>query len=187
MIIVGLGNPGAKYAGTRHNAGFIILDAIAAKFRAKDTGRAHGAATARARIAGSESLLVKPQGYMNRSGGPVMDIMTAEGATPQDLIIVHDDLDLPLGRVRIKKSGGDGGHNGVASVITAIGTDSFIRVKFGVGRPPEWQDPAEYVLTPFEKEEVEQAQAAVSEAVEAVASIIAEGADKAMNRFNKRT
>ncbi len=186
-IIVGLGNPGEKYAGTRHNAGFAAVDALAEKFRARPTGRSRGAATAWARVAGVEAVLVKPQEYMNRSGGPVAAVMSREGAAPEDLIVIHDDLDLPLGSIRIKKSGGDGGHNGVASIISAIGTGSFVRVKVGIGRPPEWQDPADYVLSPFEKEEVGLADTAVKEAVEAVAAIVAEGVGRAMNRFNKKT
>lgn len=184
-IIVGLGNPGAKYDGTRHNIGFAVVDALAAKCRAKVSKRACKALVGTCRAAGEEVRLAKPQTFMNLSGESVAGLLREAKAGLSDLVVIHDDLDLPLGRIRIRKSGGDGGHNGVSSVMAELGTGAFVRVKVGIGRPPEGVDPAEYVLTVFGRDEIEAAREAAGRAVDAVFSIIVEGPDKAMNRFNK--
>jgi PTH1 family peptidyl-tRNA hydrolase len=184
-IIVGLGNPGARYAATRHNIGWVVVDAVALKCRAKVTKSACRALIGFGRAAGREVLLAKPQTFMNLSGESVAGLLKYTGADHSGLIVVHDDLDLPLGGIRIRKSGGDGGHNGVSSLITELGTGAFVRVRIGIGRPPLGVDPAEYVLTPFGQEELEVVEEAVGRAAEAVITIIAEGPDKAMNRFNR--
>jgi len=186
-IIVGLGNPGPKYAGTRHNLGFSVLEALAEKCRVKASSVAYGALVGKGRAAGEGILLARPQTYMNRSGESVAAILRATGEGPEELVVVHDDLDLPLGRIRIKKSGGDGGHNGVASVISELGTSEFVRVRLGIGRPQDGGDPVEFVLSTFSPEELETVRDTVSRAVEAVLAIMHEGTGKAMNRFNADT
>ena len=183
-LIAGLGNPGPRYAGTRHNMGFAVIDSLSDRLRAKAAGKAHGALVGKARIDGEEALLVKPQTFMNRSGDAVRPILDAARSDPAELIVIHDDLDLPLGRIRVRKSGGGGGHNGVASIIAALGTGGFVRVRLGVGRPLDGQDPADYVLSNFSRDELETVRKTVETAVDAVISIVTEGPDKAMNRFN---
>jgi len=184
-IVAGLGNPGEKYAGTRHNLGFSVVDALSEKFRASAWEKVHRALVARCRAAGIELCLVKPQTFMNLSGEPLSAIMKDMKASPADLVVVHDDLDLPLGSIKIRKSGGDGGHNGVRSVTELLGTGGFVRVKVGVGRPPAMRDPADHVLSPFEPGELELVRDTVARAVEAVVAVVREGPDRAMNRFNK--
>ena len=184
-IIVGLGNPGPKYEATRHNLGFAVLDVFAGKCRAKVTTAAYGALVGRGRAAGVEALFVKPQTYMNRSGDAVAAALRVAGEGPDELIVVHDDLDIPLGRIKIKKSGGDGGHNGVGSVMAEVGTGDFVRVRLGIGRPPEGGNAVDYVLSPFADEEQEAVSSLVDKAVEALYVIVREGAGKAMNLFNR--
>lgn len=182
-LIVGLGNPGPAYAGTRHNVGFRVVEALAAgaglRFR-----RQGEASCARGRLSGQAVTLAKPQTYMNRSGPVVVALIGDLGLDLNDVIVVHDDLDLALGRVRIKSRGGPGGHNGVLSLIDALGADRFARVKIGVGRPPAGDDPADYVLSPVPPGERSVLDDAVRRAVEAVECWIAEGVMTAMNRFN---
>lgn len=185
-LIAGLGNPGPKYLLTRHNLGFMVVDAVAARFRVAMTGKAHHAHTGHGRIAGVEAVLAKPQTFMNLSGQPVVSLMKAEGAGPADLIIVHDDLDLPLGRLKIARSGGDGGHNGVASVIAELGTGEFVRLRVGVGRPTGRMDPAEYVLSPFLPEEEGYVADVINYATDALIVIVRNGDARAMNMFNRK-
>jgi len=184
-IITGLGNPGARYEGTRHNVGFSVVETLADKCRAKFADRAHRALICEAKVSGSPVILVKPQTYMNLSGVSVAPILKDAGAEHSDLVVVHDDLDLPLGRIRIRKSGGDGGHRGVASIMAELDTGTFVRVRVGIGRPEPGSDPAEYVLMPFLPEEAEAIAEAVDRAVQALIVIVREGPDMAMNRFNK--
>ncbi len=185
-VIAGLGNPGPKYERTRHNLGFMVLDAAACRFRLAMDKRAHRAVVGRGRIAGVEVLLAKPQTFMNLSGEAVEPLMRDAGSSAGEVVIVHDDLDIELGRMKISVSGGDGGHNGVASVIAELGTGSFVRLRVGIGRPPEGVDPVEYVLSPFGPHEAGLVEKVVETAVEALASIVREGPSRAMNRFNKR-
>lgn len=196
-IIVGLGNPGPKYAGTRHNMGFAVVDALSRKCRVKVAAPAWGALAGQGRAAGDEVFLAKPQTYMNRSGESVAAILRGTGEGPSELVVVHDDLDLPLGRIKIKGNGGDGGHNGVASVIAELGTDEFLRVRVGIGRPPDGPadaaggakgakgDAVDYVLSPFDDAEQEAVAGAVERAVEALLVIVRQGPVKAMNLFNR--
>lgn len=185
-IIVGLGNPGPRYALNRHNLGFIVVDALGEELGVKVSRRSCQALTGTATFGGERVLLAKPQTFMNRSGNSVAELLNYMKADPSDLVVVHDDLDLPLGGIKVRKSGGDGGHNGIASIIASLGTGSFVRVKLGVGRPPAWQDPADYVLSGFLPEEEDTAQETAARAVDAVLTIIQGGADKAMNQFNKK-
>jgi len=164
----------------------MVIDAAAARFRVDVSGKAHRALTGRGRMAGVDVQLAKPQTFMNRSGESVGPLMRDAGIGPGDVVVVHDDLDLPLGMLKVSVSGGDGGHNGVASVIETIGTGSFIRLRVGIGRPPERIDPVDYVLSAFPADEAQQVEKVIPAAVEALASIVREGPARAMNRFNKR-
>ena len=183
-LIVGLGNPGQEYVGTRHNAGFWAVEALAAGAGLKF--RRHGeAVTAHGQVSGAPVTLVKPQTYMNRSG-PIVAALAGDLALDlSDVIVVHDDLDLDPGRLRIKSRGGAGGHNGVLSIIDALGSDRFPRLKIGVGRPPAGEDPADYVLEPPPSRERTVLEEAVQQAVQALECWLAEGLMAAMNRFNR--
>lgn len=185
-IIVGLGNPGKKYERTRHNAGFMALDELAAGFRIVIAQEKHHAVTGRGRIDSGETLLAKPQTYMNESGAAVAAIIRDTYATAADLIVLHDELDLSLGSVRVKLGGGHGGHNGLRSIIQHLGTPDFIRVRIGIGRPEAAMDAADYVLRPFSAEERPVAYEAMKKAAEAAGVIVTQGATKAMNLFNQK-
>jgi PTH1 family peptidyl-tRNA hydrolase len=185
--IVGLGNPGPAYAKTRHNIGFWVVDALAAeaglRFRRRGLSlRAHGS------VAGCDLILAKPQTFMNHSGQALAEFLADADLTPSDMrdvIIVHDDLDLDLGRVRLKARGGHGGHNGVLSIIETLGTELFARLKIGVGRPPQGDDPAEYVLTAPSPDERAILVEAVERGVQVLYCWLDEGLGPAMNRFNQ--
>ncbi len=183
-IVAGLGNPGAEYAGTRHNVGFMVVDALAGKLLGKGSyKKSFGAFTARAEFEGESVFLMKPQTYMNLSGDAVGEAVRYYKVAPSDLLVVHDDMDLPLGRIRIRSSGGGGGHRGVASVIAHVGAD-FIRVRVGIGRPDPRLDPADYVLSRFIEEERKTVEETIATAAEAVLAIFKKGLPAAMNRFN---
>lgn len=182
--VVGLGNPGRKYSRTRHNVGFMVIEGLAEK---------HGVelrqkplyAIGRAVLGGDEALLLEPLTFMNRSGAAVGEVSRKFGIPPERLIIVHDDLDMEPGRVKVKAGGGSGGHNGVDSVIQGIGSREFIRVKLGIGRD-ESTAPEEYVLRKFNRSQLPAVRSALTAAREAVETIIAEGVEQAMNVFNKK-
>jgi PTH1 family peptidyl-tRNA hydrolase len=185
-IVVGLGNPGRKYEHTRHNAGFMAVDEFARGLRFALTREKYHALVGKVRIGAGDVLLAKPQTYMNESGRSVGAILRYTSATAADLVVVHDELDLPLGAVRVKAGGGHGGHNGLRSIIEHLGTPEFIRVRVGIGRPPAGGDAADYVLTPFLPGERDAAAEAVARAAEAVRTVIIEGLTAAMNAFNKK-
>jgi len=186
MIIVGLGNPGLKYRGTRHNTGFRILDRIAQSAGIGFTRRRHQARIGEGLWAGHKVFLAKPRTFMNRSGDSVVPLLEYSGADPSELIVVHDDLDLPFGKIRIKQRGGAGGHKGIASIVEGLGTDEFVRVKFGIGRPAFDMEASDYVLSRFGPEEKERLDDLLDQAAEAVESILSLGVEKAMNTFNKQ-
>lgn len=185
-IIVGLGNPGRKYERTRHNAGFLAVDEIARGLRFDLTQEKYHAVIGRCRVGEEETLIAKPQTFMNESGRSVGAILRYTYTRPADLIVIHDELDLPLGAVRVKTGGGHGGHNGLRSIIEHLGTPDFIRVRVGVGRPAPGRDAADYVLSPFSAEERAEAAEAVERAADAAKAVILDGPVKAMNRFNKQ-
>ena len=185
-IIVGLGNPGRKYERTRHNAGFLAVDEIARDLRFDLSQEKYHACIGKGRIGDEDALFAKPQTFMNESGRSVSAILRYTYGKPADLIVIHDELDLPLGAVRIKTGGGHGGHNGLRSIIEHIGTPDFIRVRVGGGRPLPGRDAAEYVLSAFSAEERKTAAEAVERAAAAVKDIVLDGPVKAMNRFNKQ-
>lgn len=185
-IIVGLGNPGGKYARTRHNAGFMAIDALAESLRADIAQEKHHALLGRVRIDSQEAVLVKPQTFMNESGRAAGGVLRGSYAEIADLIVIHDELDLPLGTVRVKIGGGHGGHNGLRSLIEQLGSAEFVRVRVGIGRPDPGMDAADYVLSRFRPEEWEIVAKAIATAAEAARAVAVEGPTRAMNMFNQK-
>jgi PTH1 family peptidyl-tRNA hydrolase len=185
-IIVGLGNPGRKYERTRHNAGFMVVDELAKSLRIDVSQDKYHAIIGRSRIGAEETVLVKPQTFMNDSGRSVAAVLRGTYTSISDLIVIHDELDLPLGAVRVKIGGGHGGHNGLRSIIEHLGSGDFIRVRIGIGRPAPDMEPADYVLSPYLAEERQTASEVVVKAAEAVRTIVAEGPTRAMNIFNQQ-
>jgi len=182
--VIGLGNPGRKHERDRHNAGFMVLDQIAARWGTPIERARHSAHIGEAMLAGERVLLVKPQRYMNACGVAAESVARYYRMVPAMFVAVHDDMDLPLGRVRVRPSGGTAGHRGVSSLIEHLGDPGFARVRLGIGRPPEGWDPVDFVLAPFDVTEQELVRVAVERAAEAVEVLIVEGAERAMNRFN---
>ena len=164
-MLVGLGNPGPKYARTRHNAGFMAIDRIGEMLGIRFDREVHGAFVARGESGGHELLLAKPQTYMNLSGGPVAALARKFSLKAEQVTVLHDDIDVPLGKVKDKIGGGAGGHNGILSIAQHLGTPDFRRIRIGVGRPPEWQNAADYVLAPFEGSEGPALNAAIEESI----------------------
>jgi peptidyl-tRNA hydrolase, PTH1 family len=184
-LIIGLGNPGAAYAQTRHNVGMWVIERAAARWSIRLAKR--GMAYRGSGRLGSELLeLAGTLDWMNITGPPLKGLLREYSLTVDDLILVHDDLDLDLGRLRIKQAGGHGGHNGIKSVIDAIGTSQFVRIKIGIGRPAPRQDSADYVLEAFTGEEIEVLSPCLDRAVDALECLIHRGAAVAMNQFNIR-
>lgn len=184
-LIVGLGNPGARYADTRHNIGAQVVEAAAARWSV--TLRRTGEARAGIGHLGSTAVvLAVPLSWMNESGPVVTSLLQHHSLTCSDLVVVHDDLDLGLGRLRIRMKGGAGGHNGLRSIMAELGTDEFLRVKLGVGRPPAGVDAADYVLAEFLAEEREAVKTLCDRAIEALECLLMEGPNAAMNKFHVR-
>ncbi|MFQ5613379.1 MAG: aminoacyl-tRNA hydrolase, partial [Anaerolineae bacterium] len=174
-LVVGLGNPGRKYAGTRHNAGFHVLDRLAAAEDLRFDERRNKALLARGRISGVGVALVKPQTYMNLSGEAVGPLARFYKVPPERILVIFDDLDLPLAAMKLRLKGGSGGHNGLESVIAHLGTKDFPRLRLGVGRPPGRMPPKAYLLQPFSDEQWSQMVETYDQAVEAVRAALAEG------------
>jgi len=185
-IVVGLGNPGPRYRGTRHNVGFRVVDLLAARWHAAIARRAHRALVGEARWNGNRVLLVKPETYMNASGEAVRSLWRYYENALERLVVIHDDADLALGRVRLRAGGGAGGHRGVASLIDALGDPGFLRVKVGVGRPPPGCETAAYVLAEPRDDEAGVLRDAERGAADAMELLLTEGAARAMNRVNQR-
>lgn len=184
-LIVGLGNPGGAYATTRHNIGIWVVERAAARWSIGLKRR--GAAIHGSGLVGAEPVeLAGMLDWMNVTGPPLKALLEELALSPEQLIVIHDDLDLELGRLRIKQAGGHGGHNGIRSILETLGTQQFVRVKIGIGRPAPGQDAADYVLLPFLRDEVEQMQLCVDRAVEALECVIHRGTAAAMNEFNVR-
>ena len=183
-MVVGLGNPGERYRDTRHNIGFLVLEELARRWRTPAWRNRYQAEVAEYRSEGTV-LLVKPQTFMNLSGVSIREASRFYKILPAEIIVVHDDLDLPSGRLRIRERGGAGGHRGIESTIEQLGTDEFVRVKFGIGRPPVGWESADYVLGRFAEEERQLIQDAIVQAADAVEAILKEGTAPAMNRFNR--
>lgn len=184
-LVVGLGNPGAQYARTRHNAGFRVIDILAARLGVGlRAPRGMRGMAGEGRDGDRRLVLVQPMTYMNLSGESVQAFARYHKVEPEDIVVVHDDLDLPLGVLRVKRGGGDGGHNGLASISRALGSKEYARVRIGIDRPPGRQDPAEYVLQPFGKRGEETIGVVLQEAADAALIVIHEGVGTAQNRYN---
>ncbi len=182
---MGLGNPGAEYAETRHNAGFCVVDALARRWGGRfRRGLFAQSETCRIHLAGIPVLLVKPMTYMNLSGKALAPLLRREAIPAARLVVVHDDMDVPLGRLRLRAGGGTGGHRGMASVIASLGTEAVARVRVGIGRPPDGIDAAQFVLSPVRGGERALWQQAIDSAAEAVEVVLRDGLERAMERFN---
>ncbi|MBI5043573.1 MAG: aminoacyl-tRNA hydrolase [Nitrospirae bacterium] len=184
-LIVGLGNPGGEYKSTRHNIGFMVIDKLASDFGIAVEKKRYKSLYGMGGINDTKIILCKPQTFMNLSGSAVASMLRAFNLRVTDLIVIYDDMDLDLGKMRIRTKGGSGGHRGVKSIIDAIGIDSFIRCRFGIGRPPLGMNPSEYVLTPFKKEELPVIREVFKRAVDAMSLLVKYDVMVAMNRFNK--
>lgn len=183
--VAGLGNPGRKYSKTRHNIGFIVLESIAEKYGiALDTEKKQYI-SGRGSIEGKDVILMEPQTFMNKSGPAVKAVIDFLKIPAENLIVIHDDIDMETGRIKLKRGGSSGGHRGVQSIIQSIGTKAFIRVKIGVGRDAEIP-PEEYVLKKFNKPDMPLIKEAVITAVDAVSAVISHSMSYAMNIFNKK-
>lgn len=186
-IIAGLGNPTMQYEGTRHNAGFDVIDALADKYNISVDGRKNRAYIGKGIIEGQKVLLVKPQTYMNLSGesiGGLVDYFKID--EEQDLIVIYDDISLSPGQIRIRKKGSAGGHNGIKNIIAHLGTQVFPRIKVGVGEKPKKYDLADYVLSHFTKAQREEMEEGYQKAIQAVEKILAGEMEAAMNEFNRK-
>lgn len=199
-LVVGLGNPGPQYAGNRHNVGQMVLDELArragASFSSKGgvLSRRPQAATAEVRLGtlpggapGPRAVLAKPSTYMNTSGGPVAALARYYDVPPERVVMVHDELDIPFGEIRLKIGGGEGGHNGLRDTTKALGTKEYLRVRVGVGRPPGRMDAADFVLRDFAKPEQKDLPWLLDAAADAVELLATEGLERAQLRFHTRT
>jgi PTH1 family peptidyl-tRNA hydrolase len=184
LLVVGLGNPGTRYTSTRHNVGFRVIDLIAKKAEIKLNDRRAKAVLGQGRIAGHEVVLAKPRTFMNNSGEGIQYLMARFGGRPSDLLVVYDEMALPTGRIRLRASGSHAGHNGIRSIIAAVQTDAFPRLRIGVGQPSNGGETVPHVLGKFSKEEEPLIAQAVQDAVSAVECMLEESIDVAMNRFN---
>lgn len=183
-LVVGLGNPGTEYENTRHNAGFLAVDLLGENLRATYWKDQAGAKVAVVRLGDEDVVLAKPQTFMNVSGASVSRLAETYEAKPDEIIIVHDDIDIAPGRVLAKRGGGHGGHNGLRSVHEKLGTDAYLRVRVGVGRPPGRMDPADWVLEPLRGERLEELEASVTTAAQAVMHVLEHGIESAMQEYN---
>lgn len=184
-LIVGLGNPGSRYRLTRHNLGFMVVDELADRWRITVGGKRHEAELGVGEISSTRVVLAKPQTFMNASGESVTKLRRLHRLEPVDILAIYDDLDLPLGRIRLRADGGPGGHNGVASLIAVLGK-GFPRLRVGIGRPPGGADPVGYVLEPFAASEAPILRDAVARAADGAESWLANGLEPTMNVVNRR-
>ena len=187
LILVGLGNPGREYSGTRHNLGFMCLDEVAKRLHVRVSERSSKALVATAKHPGGGSLLlVKPQTYMNLSGRAVAPLVRKHNLEPSDVWAIHDEMDIPFGKLRIRKGGSAGGNNGVKSLIADLGSQDFARFRMGVGRPDP-EDAVDHLLSPFTEAERERLPAFIALTSDAVMDALSEGIDISMNRYNGRS
>jgi PTH1 family peptidyl-tRNA hydrolase len=183
-LVVGLGNPGPRYAGTRHNAGFLVLDELGRRAGEKFKAHRGRADVIETRIHDERVILAKPKTYMNLSGGPVASLRDFYKLPADQIVVVHDELDIPFGTLRLKLGGGDNGHNGLKSVGAALGTRDYYRVRVGIGRPTGRQDPADWVLTDFSPLERRELPFHVDRAADAIEFLLSDGLAAAQNKFH---
>lgn len=186
QLIVGLGNPGEAYRQTRHNAGFMVLEKLSATYDIETGRRKYQTVFGRGRIEQEEVLLVKPLAYMNSSGPPVRRLADYHRISAGDMLVIHDDIDLAFGRIKIKKKGGHGGHNGLRSLMDAFGSGDFTRLRVGIGRSEKQHSVTDHVLGDYSKSEMGLLERIIAGARDAVVTILTRGTTEAMNRFNDR-
>ena len=185
-VVIGLGNPGVRYEMSRHNIGFQVVDQLAKTYHILISTKRFKSFYGTGQIDSQEIALVKPMTFMNLSGEAVKKLVNFFQVRLGDLIVVHDDMDLSFGRIRFKRRGGDGGHQGVRSIIELMGGNNFLRLKVGIGRPPQGMDPAEYVLNDFNQSEQSRVDELLNRAAEALKVMLLEGLQRAMNRYQKK-
>jgi PTH1 family peptidyl-tRNA hydrolase len=185
-IVAGLGNPDREYEGSRHNAGFLVIEQLARECGTKLKAGRGDYLIAPARLAGNTVSLVMPLTYMNRSGRAIIQLLSTVDAVPSEILVVCDDVYLALGQLRLRRGGGDGGHNGLASIISELGTNAFPRLRLGVDAPTDGIDRANYVLERFTEEELPAVTDMIGTAAGAVRDVVREGIEKAMNTYNRR-
>lgn len=183
-LVVGLGNPGPEYAAHRHNVGFRAVELLAERMHGRFKSHKTPAQVVEGRLSGRRAVLAKPTTYMNMSGSAVAGLRRYYGVPAEHIVVVHDELDLPFGAIRLKFGGGDNGHNGLRSISTSLGTRDYLRVRFGIGRPPGRQDPADFVLREFGPAERADVGVLVDRAADAVESLLARGLEASQNVFH---
>lgn len=186
MIAVGLGNPGERFEATRHNAGAMTIGTLLTRHEARLKRHRSGCLTAEVALCARHGVLARPLTYMNDSGRPVRELLRWYKSTPERLIVIHDELDIPFGHVRVKWAGGTAGHNGLSSIASHLGTKDFARVRIGISRPAGGRDPSDWVLTRFGSAERRELPLVLERAADAVERICEDGVDAAMNEFNTR-
>jgi PTH1 family peptidyl-tRNA hydrolase len=190
FVVVGLGNPGPAYAGNRHNVGAMVLEELARRAGIKlspGKGPRARAVSGEGRLAGRRVVLAQPTTYMNESGGPVRGLLDYHHIPVTDLVVLHDELDLPFATVRLKRGGGEGGHNGLRSITRSTGTKDYLRVRVGIGRPPGRQDPADFVLKDFSATERKELDLLIVEAADATEALLERGLEMAQNEVHPRS
>ena len=188
FLVVGLGNPGPTYRGNRHNVGFMVLDLLAGRVGGRFSAHRARAQVVEGRLGPPPAprvVLAEPKTYMNESGGPVAGLCSFFTVPVERVVVVHDELDLPYGTLRLKRGGGDNGHNGLRSISRSLGGKDYLRVRFGIGRPPGRMDPADYVLRDFAGAERKDLDFHVDRAADAVEALVRDGLEAAQNRFNE--
>jgi len=187
-LLAGLGNPGSEYANTRHNVGFWLAEAVVrdcgGSLSRHKRAQALVCETRIGGLPGERIVVIEPLSFMNASGGPVKALLDFYSVPVSNLIVAHDELDIPLGSIRVKSGGGDNGHNGLRSIRSALGTGDFLRIRLGIGRPPGRQDPADFVLKPFTADQRSEAQTMVERSVGAVEMLVAQGLAATQNVYN---
>ncbi len=183
-LLVGLGNPGQSYAGNRHNVGFMVLDLLAERMGSRFKAHKGRADVVEGRLAGVRTVLAKPKSYMNESGGPAASLRDFYKVPVERIVVVHDELDIPYGTLRLKAGGGDNGHNGLKSLTRSLGSRDYLRVRFGIGRPPGRQDPADYVLKDFAGAERKELPFHVDRAADAAQALLTGPLEAAQNVFH---
>jgi PTH1 family peptidyl-tRNA hydrolase len=183
-LVVGLGNPGPSYAGNRHNVGFMVADLLADRMGGRFKAHKGRADTVEGRLAGQRVVLAKPKTYMNLSGGPVASLRDFFKVPVERIVVIHDELDIPWATLRLKRGGGDNGHNGLRSLTTSLGSRDYLRVRFGIGRPPGRQDPADFVLKDFSGTERKELPFHVDRAADAVEALVTGSLEAAQNTFH---
>ena len=183
-LVVGLGNPGPSYAGNRHNVGFMVADLLAERAGGRFKAHKGRADVVEGRLEGQRVVLAKPKTYMNLSGGPVASLRDFFKVPAERIVVIHDELDIPFAALRLKRGGGDNGHNGLRSITQSLGTKEYLRVRFGIGRPPGRQDPADFVLKDFSSVERKELPFHVDRAADATEALLTGTLEAAQNSFH---